>query len=97
MFSQCGELVGHFPGVKWPKVTVAFIKRRAGVVTESWEKVNNVPLTVMMEKMIPRVHQEDPVQGKWCVDGPELNVWIDASSLASRISLEDDGTAMRVG
>ena len=41
-----------------------------------------------------RVRQEDPVQGKWCVDGPELDVWVDASSLATGVSLEHDGAAV---
>ena len=40
-----------------------------------------------------RVHQQDYVQGKWCVDGPELNVWVDASSLPTRVLLKQDGAA----
>ena len=48
----------------------------------------------MITQVVARVHQEDPVQGKWCVDGPELEVWVDASSLASRVSFEQDGAGI---
>ena len=43
-------------------------------------KYIDVPLTT---EVVARVCQEDPVQGKWCVDGPELDVWVDASFLAT--------------
>ena len=40
------------------------------------------------------MRQEDPVLVKLCVDGPEFNVWFDASSLATGVSLEYDGAAV---
>ena len=36
-------------------------------------------------EVVVRVCQEDPVQGKWCVSGPELGVWFDTSSLATGV------------
>ena len=84
VFSFCGKLVGYFPVVKWLKVAASFIKRRAADVTRGWDdEVTDVPLTTMMTEVVARVHQKDPVRGKWCVDGPELDVWVDASSLAT--------------
>lgn len=47
----------------------AFIKRRAAAVTKVWD---DVPLTTMIKEVITRVHQEDSVEGKWCVNGPSL-------------------------
>ena len=95
MFSFCGKLVGHFPVVKWIGVAAAFIKRRATDITKGWnDEVTDVPLTTMITEVVARVRQEDPVRGKWCVDGPELDVWVDASSLATGVSLEHDGAAV---
>lgn len=41
-----------------------------------------------------RVHQEDLVGGEWCVNGPELDGWIEANSLATGVSLEHNGAAV---
>ena len=95
VFSFCRKLVGHFPVVKWLRVAASFIKRRAAGVTRGWDdEVTNVPLTTMIIEVVARVRQKDPVRGKWCVDGPELDVWIDASSLATGVSLEHDGAVV---
>ena len=95
VFSFCGRLVGHFPVVKWLRVAASFIKRRVEDVTRVWDdKVTDVPLTTMITEVVARVRQKDPVRGKWCVDGPELDVWVDASSLALGVSLEHDGAVV---
>ena len=47
-----------------------------------------------MIKVFTRVCHEDPMQGKWCVSGLELDIWLDASSLATGVSLEHDGAAV---
>ena len=95
VFSFCGKLVGHFPVVTWLRVAASFIKRRAADVTRGWDdEVTDVPLTTMITEVVARVHQKDPVRGKWCVNGPELNVWVDASSLATGVSLEHDGAVV---
>ena len=62
---------------------------------KGWDdKVTDVPLTTTITEVVTTVRQEDLMRGKWCVDGPELDVWVDASSLATGISLEHDGTAL---
>ena len=95
VFSFCGKLVRHFPVVKWLKVAASFIKRRAADVTRGWDdEVTDVPLTTMITEVVSRVRQKDPVRGKWCVDGSELDVWVDASSLATGVSLEHDGAVV---
>ena len=48
----------------------------------------------MITEVVARAHQKDPVWGKWCVDGPKLDVWVDASSLATVMSLEHDGAVV---
>ena len=93
--SFCGKLVEHFPEVKWLKVAASFIKRRAADITKGWDdEVTDVPLTTMITEVVAKVRQEDPVRGKWCVDGPELDVWVDASSLATGVSLKHNGAVM---
>ena len=56
--------------------------------------MTDVPLTTMITEVVARVRQKDPVRGKWCVDSPELDVWVDASSLATGVSLEYDGAVV---
>ena len=90
VFSFCGKLARHFPVVKSLRVAAAFIKRRAEDMTKGWDdKVTDVPLTTMITEVVARVCQEDPVRGKWCVDGLVLDVWVDASSLATGMSVEN--------
>ena len=70
VFLFSGKLVRHFPVVKWLRVPAAFIERRAADIIKDWDdKVTDVPLTTMITEVVARVRQEDPVQGKWCVDG----------------------------
>ena len=40
------------------------------------------------------MHKEDPALGRWCVDGQALSVWVDASSLATGVSLVYDRTVV---
>ena len=42
----------------------------------------------MMFETIESVQQDDPACRDWCVDSKELNIWVDASSLAIRVALE---------
>ena len=37
---------------------------------------------------IARVRQSNPSQGLWCMTGQDINVWVDASSLATGMLLE---------
>ena len=59
---HCGKLVGHFVVVKWLRRVASFIKRKVAAVT----KVNNVPLTMMMEEMITKMYQENFVKEMVC-------------------------------
>ena len=76
-------------------VAAVFIKRRAADMMKGWDdKVIDVSLITMIKEVVARVRQEDPMQGKWRVSGPELNVWVDANSLGTGVSLEHDGIAV---
>ena len=95
IFSLCGKLVGHLPVGGWLCVAVAFIKRRASDVTTGWdEKIDDAPLNTMIKEVITRVHKEGPARGRWCVNGQALSVWVDASSLATGVSLVYDGAVV---
>ena len=95
VFSVCGKLVGHFPVCGWLRVATAFIKRHANTVTAGWDDETHDPqLRSMLLDTMARVHQNDPVRGEWCVDAKELNVWVDASSLATGVVLTTDGSAV---
>ena len=95
IFSLCGKLVGHLPVGGWLSVAVVFIKQRASDVTAGWDdKIDDAPLNTMIKEVLIRVHKEDPAQGRWCVDGQALSVWVDASSLATGVSLVYDGAVV---
>ena len=57
----------------------------------SWD---DVPVTMMTREVIARMHQEDHVQSKWCIDGFKLDVWVDTSSLETGVSLESNGATL---
>ena len=79
----------------WLRVTVSFMKRRASDVTAGWDdKIDDAPLNTMIKEVLTRVHNEDPVQGRWCVDGQALCVWVDASSFATGVLLVYDGAVV---
>ena len=95
VFSLCGKLVGHLPVGGWLRVAVAFIKRRASDVTTGWDdKIDDAPLNPRIKEVLTRVRKEDPSRGRWCVDGQALSVWVDASSLATGVSLVYDGAVV---
>ena len=95
VFSLCGKLVGHLPVGGWLRVAVAFIKRRASDVTAGCDdKIDDAPLNTMIKEVLIRVRKEDPARGRWCVDGQPLSVWVDASSLATGVSLVYDGAVV---
>ena len=95
VFSLCGKLVGHLPVGGWLRVAVTFIKRRASDVTIGWDdKIDNTPLNTMIKEVLTRVRKEDPVRGRWCINGQTLSVWVDASSPATSVSLVYDGAVV---
>lgn len=96
VFSLCTKLVGHFSVGEWLRVAAVFIKGRAAAITIGWDnKVDDAPLTTMIKEVLARVYQENPVRGKWCAAGPDLYVWVDASSLAIGVSLERNGATTK--
>ena len=79
----------------WLRVAVAFIKRRASDITTGWDdKIDDAPFNTMIKKAITRVYKEDPARGRWCIDSQALSVWVDASSLATGVSLVYDGAVV---
>ena len=48
----------------------------------------------MLSKTVDSVRRDDPAHGDWCVDGRELNVWVDASSLAIGVAFERHETVL---
>ena len=83
VFSLYGKLVGHLPVCGWTCAVTGTIKMRASAVTKGWDDETTDDLLVhMVKETIARVKQDDPAKGDWCVQGDELNVWVDASSLA---------------
>ena len=87
VFSLCGKLVGHLPVCGWTRV--------ASAVTKGWDDETTDDLLVrMVKETIARVKQDDPTKGDWCVQGDELNVWVDASSLVIGVLLEKNGAVI---
>ena len=79
----------------WFCVAVVFIKRRASDVTAGWDdKIDDAPLNTMIKEVLTRMRKEDPAQGRWCVDGQTLSVWVDASSLATGVLFVYDGAVV---
>ena len=73
----------------WLHVACRILKRQASSVTKGWDdEAKDTVLQHMMSKTIESVQQDDLACGDWCVDSKELNVWVDASSLAIRVALE---------
>ena len=48
-----------------------------------------------MAESVERTTHEDPAQGEWCVNGEEMNVWVDTSSLALGVLLVKDGAELK--
>ena len=91
VFSMCGKLVGHFPVCRWWCIAASFIKCHVTTVTSVWDnKSQDVSLREMITNVMDRVHQSDPVLGKWCVSGTAYAVWVNVSSMATVVVLQAD-------
>ena len=89
VFSMCGRLVGHLPVCGWLCMACGIHKRQASSVTKGWDdEARDAVLQRMMFKTIESLQQDDPARRDWCVDSKELNVWVDASSLATGVAFE---------
>ena len=95
VFSSCGKLVGHFSVCGWLRVDCGVLKRKASLVTKGWDdETRDNLLQRMISETVDFVRRDDPAHGDWCVDGRELNVWVDASSLAIGVALEGHETVL---
>ena len=95
IFSLCGKLVGHLPVYGWLRVALAFIKRLATAVTKGWDdRIKNASLSQILAETLTRVWEVDPIGGNWCTDGKEIIVCVDASSVATGVALETNGTVI---
>ena len=62
------------------------LKRRASSATKDWDdKTNDALLQRMASETVQR---DDPTHGNWCAERQELNVLVDARSLAIGVALE---------
>ena len=69
-------------------MAVAFIKRLATAITKDWDdRIKNASLCHILA-------EADPVGGNRCMDGKEITVWVDASSIATGVALETNGTVI---
>ena len=78
-------------GLLGPSLRVAcrILKKRARLVTKGWgDERRDALLQRMVSETMCSVQRDDPASGDWYVDGQELNVWDDASSLSIEVALE---------
>ena len=60
------------------------LKRRVSSVTKGWDDETRENLMQrMISETVDSVRRDDPAHGDSCVHELELNVWVDASSLAT--------------
>ena len=71
------------------------MKRRASIVPKGWDDETADPLLIgMVAETVIRVKKNDHAIGDCCVQGKEMNVWVDASSLAIGVLLEKNGVVI---
>ena len=71
------------------------LKRRASLVIKGWDdETRDNLLQCMISETVDSMQQDNLTHGDWCVDGLELNVWVDASSLAIGVALERHDTVL---
>ena len=46
----------------------------------------------MLAKIIARASQTNPSHGDWCVNGHDVTMWVNASSLATYVVIENGGS-----
>ena len=90
-FSVCGRLMGHFLVCCWLCVVTAFIKQRANVTDGLDHKVWD---PTPEPNVFARVAQTDRSQDDWCVDGQDITIWVDMTSLATGVITESGGAVV---
>ena len=99
IFSFCGQIIGHLPVGGWLRPAVSFIKRQINRETVGWDDEVGLesPIRKIVADVMNRMQSDDPAKGLWCVNGSEVNVWVDASSLATGVVLEVNGYVVEDG
>ena len=75
------------------------IKSHVLTVQKTWTQrmvIRPAPLKCMVTKTLTKARQEDLARGKWCLRREEIKMWFDASSLATGLVLEIDGTSLKL-
>ena len=89
LFSICGLLVGHYPVCGWLRVACSFIKRASEGTR--WEDGIGGRARGLLQELLQRVQENDPVGGRWAVTSSKCRLWCDASSLAIGCAIEAGG------
>ena len=83
------EIDGHLSVCGWLRVATTFLRQHANSVTAGWDdEMRDPSLIQMLSDIIAWMAQKDPAQGDCSVDGREVTVWIDASSLVTSVVVE---------
>ena len=81
LYSICGRYVGHYPVARWLRVASSYMKREVNAL--EWDSPIPPAVKAMLDDVVERVKQHDPVGGQWSVEASHSGkVWCDASSLA---------------
>lgn len=98
IFSICGQWTGHLPVCGWLRVACSYLKRVANEYSQGWDDViREERVRVMVEDVYHRLEKEDPAHGRWDVRGDEVDLWVDASSLAIGVVLQVNGMTVEDG
>ena len=93
LFSLCGKLTAHYPVAGWLRLASSFVKRHAE--GEKWDGYIGDRAQTMIEEIVQRVGQDDPVRGEWAVkQAAEGTVWCDASDLCKGVMLDIGGVVV---
>ena len=66
------------------------------MVTKGWvDETADTLFIGMVVEIITRVKKNDPARGDWCMQGKEMNVWVDASYLPIGVLLEKNGAVIK--
>lgn len=96
LFSVCGRLLGHYPIAGWLRISCSYVKRRAEGTR--WDDKVGKETVEMLQDILRRVRQEDPVRGRWHASKLGKGVvWCDASSIATGVILEIDNQTVEDG
>lgn len=64
---------------------ISFYQMQPQLAGSGENKGNDPSLRAMIAEIIARVHYNDTTCSMWCTEGGTLEVWVDASSLVTRI------------